>query len=57
MTDIVLWVSFALQVWSLRWPWYIGTRRCRYWRVSVTQWDLGFFKRTTLEREHSDTRY
>ena len=57
MTDIVLWVSFALQVWTVCWPPYTATTRRRYSRLCVTQWNLGFFKRTTLEREQSDIRY
>lgn len=57
MTDIVMWVSFALQVWTVCWPQYFGRKRRRYSRASVTQWNLGLFKRTTLESEQSDTRY
>jgi len=57
MTDIIVWVSFALQVWSVYWPPYIGRGRRQYWRTSMTHWDLGFYKRTTFEREQSDIRY
>lgn len=57
MTDILLWVSFALQVWSVYSPFHPGTKRRQYRRNSVTVVNLGVFKRTTLESERSDTRY
>jgi hypothetical protein len=57
MTDIVMWVSFVLQVWTACGSPFLGQRRRRRWRASVTRWNLGFFKRSTLEIERSDTRF
>ena len=56
MTDILTWAAFALQVWSMYWPRPIGQARRNMQRVRFTVWDLGFYKRTTLERVRHDTR-
>jgi hypothetical protein len=56
MSDIVTWVSFALQVRSVYWPLPIGQIRRNKLRVRITQWDIGFYKRITFERVRHDTR-
>jgi len=56
MSDIVTWVSFALQVWSAYWPLPIGQARRSKQRVRITEWNLGFFRRTTFERVRHDIR-
>ncbi|BAQ17043.1 hypothetical protein GL4_1588 [Methyloceanibacter caenitepidi] len=56
MFDISL-VSFTIQVWPVFMPFSTYKKRIRLSRVCVTQWNFGFLKRTTLESEHSDTRY
>jgi hypothetical protein len=45
----------ALQVWSTYWPLPIGQIRRNKQRVRITEWDLGFYKRTTFERVRHDT--
>jgi hypothetical protein len=54
MSDLLTWVSFALQVWNLYWPLPIGQMRRNKERVRLTEWNVGFYKHTTLERVRHD---
>ena len=54
MSDMLTWVSFALQVWNLYWPLPIGQMRRNKERVRFTEWNVGFYKHTTLERVRHD---
>ena len=53
---MLTWVSFALQVWNLYWPLPIGQMRRNKERVRLTEWNVGFYKHTTLERVRHDIR-
>lgn len=56
MTDIITWMSFALQVWSVYRPILPSATYARrqYRRSSVSQWNLGFYTRTTKKSERID---
>jgi hypothetical protein len=56
MTDIITWMSFALQVWCVYRPRYTGKMRHRTLRMRVTRWNLGFVSRITLESDQFDIR-
>jgi hypothetical protein len=56
MSDILAWVSFALQVYSTMlpgWPTRVRVQRCL---VGEAELDLGFYRRRVVWTERRDTR-
>ena len=55
MTDILAWVSFVLQVWSMGWP-FTGQVRVKRTTMGESEINLGFYRRRVSWTQHRDTR-
>ena len=54
MTDIVTWLAFTLQVWSVLPPWKFTSRRRSGSVRSETELNLLFYKRKTVRTRRYD---